>query len=257
MTTKDEIRSWAIYKITSPTGRLYIGKTSDFTGRMASYKRGKAQSQKLLFKSLTKYGFDAHKVEKIDQFESDNNYANGKEMFWIRSFMTHIHSFPEQGGMNLTLGGDGVIGRFIPEKEKERIRSMSYIRNGLPSPRIGLKHSEESRVKMAISQQKRIQGKTHWNVGKERSPETREKLRQINVGKSLGRVYSGDTLERIRIGGLAKQKPVSQYSLDGEFISNHSGMSAASRATGVPLSTIKHIVAGTIPKPKKFIFKLN
>lgn len=125
MIDNQEILNWVIYKITSPTNRVYIGKTKSYYSRFYSYKNYHTQSlkQRMLCYSFDKYGFNAHKIEKIDEFNSDSNFASGKEMFWIRSYMSNYCKHPEMRGMNLTDGGDGNLGWKRPiESSKEIAR---------------------------------------------------------------------------------------------------------------------------------------
>jgi hypothetical protein len=58
-----------IYKITSPTDKVYIGKTTNLKLRVNYYRRLKCKKQPLLFNSLSKYGFDNHKFEVIYEGE--------------------------------------------------------------------------------------------------------------------------------------------------------------------------------------------
>jgi len=91
-----------IYKITSPTGKIYIGQTFNFERRMSSYRSGDCKNQKILFRSLIKYGFKNHKVEIIDNRDSIKELLN-LEKFYIELF----NSYNSENGMNLTRGGDG------------------------------------------------------------------------------------------------------------------------------------------------------
>jgi len=264
---KDNIRDWVIYKITSPSGRVYVGRTSNFKSRMQDYKKKNPKlSQPLIGRSLKKYGFSNHEVVILEKFKGDNEYSSGKEMFWIRSFMSQFHKYPEQRGMNLTMGGEGTIGIFVSEEQKRkssetrkanltdeertRLRNMSYVNNGLPSPRLGKTHTDEVKAKLSAFHT----GKK-WNLGKVRTPEMKEKYRQSSMGKSLGRKYTGEKLERIRKSGLSKRKPILQYDLNHNFIAEHISISQAVKDTHIPQTTIHHILNGRIPKPKKFIFK--
>jgi group I intron endonuclease len=52
-----------IYKITSPTGRIYIGQSVDIENRFRSYKRLDCKGQKKLYRSLCKYGVNSHIFE--------------------------------------------------------------------------------------------------------------------------------------------------------------------------------------------------
>lgn len=62
-----------IYKITSPSGKIYIGQSVDIKRRKNQYKNlnGNIKSQTILYRSLLKYGFDAHKFEIIEECSED------------------------------------------------------------------------------------------------------------------------------------------------------------------------------------------
>ena len=55
-----------IYKITSPTNRIYIGSSNDIYNRWCSYKNLKCKSQTKLYNSLLKYGAENHIFEIIE-----------------------------------------------------------------------------------------------------------------------------------------------------------------------------------------------
>ena len=50
-----------IYKITSPTNKIYIGQSIDIENRFTKYKSLDCKNQVRLYNSLKKYGFDKHK----------------------------------------------------------------------------------------------------------------------------------------------------------------------------------------------------
>ena len=54
-----------IYKITSPSGKVYIGQSRNIKNRKWRYKRLDCKSQVKLYSSFKKYGFDKHKFEII------------------------------------------------------------------------------------------------------------------------------------------------------------------------------------------------
>jgi len=131
---KNDIRNWVIYKVTSPSGRIYIGKTSNYRLRLNQYRKGDNSKQRVLGNSIKKYGFNNHIFEIIDSFESDLGYVNGKEMFWIRSYMANVNKWPKFNGMNLTDGGEGQLGRPHTEETKAKIRAI-IIAKGTPPPK--------------------------------------------------------------------------------------------------------------------------
>jgi group I intron endonuclease len=54
-----------IYKITSPSGKVYIGQAIDIERRWNQYRRLGCKNQSKLYASLNHYGFEAHTFEII------------------------------------------------------------------------------------------------------------------------------------------------------------------------------------------------
>lgn len=69
-----------IYKITSPTNRIYIGQSIDIDIRFLYYKKLKCKNQPLLYRSLLKYGFENHKFEIIEECSIEQ--LNERERYW-------------------------------------------------------------------------------------------------------------------------------------------------------------------------------
>lgn len=105
-----EIRRWTIYKITVPDGGVYVGKTSNLRRRLWQHFNVNSQLNKYLKDSIIKHGWDAHQAIVLDEFNSDDIYAQGKEMFWIRSYMSNRNKWPEMNGLNQTDGGTSLRG---------------------------------------------------------------------------------------------------------------------------------------------------
>ena len=56
-----------IYKITSPSGKIYIGKTNNLRNRICAYRNAqKSNTNTLIYTSIKKYGWDAHVFKVID-----------------------------------------------------------------------------------------------------------------------------------------------------------------------------------------------
>jgi len=79
-----------IYKITSPSGRLYVGKTHDLRKRVNAYKCDVRKNRKdlKLHNSLRKYGWDAHILEVIEEVE--DALLDEREIYWIARFPNTI-----------------------------------------------------------------------------------------------------------------------------------------------------------------------
>jgi hypothetical protein len=73
-----------IYKITSPTNRVYIGQSENIDYRWLDYKRLRCKSQIRLYRSLKKYGFDKHLFQIIE--ECSLKKLNERERYWQEYF---------------------------------------------------------------------------------------------------------------------------------------------------------------------------
>jgi group I intron endonuclease len=69
-----------IYKITSPSGKVYIGQSKALEKRKAEYIRLECKGQPRLYNSIIKYGFTAHTYEIVEEclFEE----LNIRERYW-------------------------------------------------------------------------------------------------------------------------------------------------------------------------------
>lgn len=69
-----------IYKITSPTGRIYIGQSIDIERRFRFYKNINCKRQPILYSSLLKHGVDSHIFEVIE--ECVESLLDIRERYW-------------------------------------------------------------------------------------------------------------------------------------------------------------------------------
>ena len=69
-----------IYKITSPSGRIYIGQSVDIENRRRLYTGHHAKKQTKLYNSFLKYGFINHIFETVE--ECDIEDLNIRERYW-------------------------------------------------------------------------------------------------------------------------------------------------------------------------------
>ena len=58
-----------IYRIISPTGRVYVGQSVDTEKRFSFYRSIACKSQPKLYRSLLKYGHESHVFEVIKECE--------------------------------------------------------------------------------------------------------------------------------------------------------------------------------------------
>jgi hypothetical protein len=108
-----------IYKITSPSGRVYIGQSKDvFRLRVRNYKKETCHSQPLLERSLKKYGWENHTFEIIEECEVED--LNCRERHW-QDFYDVLN-----GGLNCVLQECGELKYKLSENTKNNI-SISRI----------------------------------------------------------------------------------------------------------------------------------
>jgi group I intron endonuclease len=75
-----------IYKITSPSNKIYVGQSINIEKRFGQYKRLDCKKQPKLYNSLVKYGVDIHKFEIIE--ECNLEQLNKREIYWKQYYNT-------------------------------------------------------------------------------------------------------------------------------------------------------------------------
>jgi len=129
-----------IYKITSPSGKVYVGQTTDLPRRKSRYRRLDCKQQPKVFNSIVKYTWELHIFEVIEELiDSDKISLNEREQYWI-SYYDSMNN-----GLNCTGGGDSKI---ISSETIEKIRLSKL---GKPSPNKGRSMSDEQKEKIRIS----------------------------------------------------------------------------------------------------------
>lgn len=199
-----------IYKITSPTGRVYIGQSTNIISRWKAHSPNSKKNH-VLVSSLKKYGKKNHFFEiiKVMPENYSQDLINQYENFYLELYRTfgfrimNIRSAGSKGRhspatkvkMSLALKG-----RVMTPEAKEKLRTFhtgkkmsDETKNKIRLAHIGIKKSEENRIKAA-------KGK----VGKKVAPcseKRKEQLRKANSGKIL----SSGHKEKIRQSLLGKK----------------------------------------------------
>lgn len=191
-----------IYKLTSPSGKVYIGKTVNLNRRLGLYKGLHCKSQRLLHRSLLKYGYDNHKFEILHTLPNDvgNAVLSAYEILYISQYKACGIEL-----LNLTDGGEGLLGKKHTEvtKDKLRIRFSGRQFSELAKARAlehhtGKKVSEETRIKMSESAK-----------GKKKSPETVEKFKQRKGEKRTD--AARERMREAHLGQIPWNKGLSGY----------------------------------------------
>lgn len=177
-----------IYKITSPSGKIYVGQSTNIEKRFTDYKKLNCKYQVKIYRSILKYGFENHIFEII--CECDVLNLNEKEQFYQELFYCI-----GKNGLNckITTSKDKTgylseetklkiknkaLGRNVSKETKEK---MSLSHKGKVGVMLGKKHPEEVKIKISNS----LKGKKRpfANVEFTKSVEWKEKISKILTGK--------------------------------------------------------------------------
>ena len=167
-----------IYKITSPSGKIYIGQSVNILSRISKYKNAKCITQPIILKSILKYGWENHLFEIV--LECDKSELNEKERYYQELF-----NCIGKNGLNCMLTNtstktgkarqetiDKLKGRKLPESTRQKMRDR--------------KTSDETKLKLSIASTGRIVSK-----------KTRDKISESNKGKKRSQEYIDKMKQRI------------------------------------------------------------
>ena len=226
-----------IYKITSPSGKIYIGQTTNFTKRKNYYKNGAKPYQVRIHNSLQKYGYDAHSIEFIEQCLVEN--LNERERYW-----QDFYDVIGENGLNCRLTETKDKSGFISDESKSKMSEARQNRiltdkekYRLKSLFLGRKHTEETRLKMSESAKGRKFTKEHI-----------AKLPQNQKGKYRPKASEATKIKQSLNSG--KSKIVYQYTINGMFIDEYRNVSEAQRCLGI--KNISSAALGKIPSSGGF-----
>ncbi|HET8688619.1 MAG TPA: GIY-YIG nuclease family protein [Methanosarcina sp.] len=157
---------YSIYRITNLiTNKVYIGFTSNPTARWGSHcseskNKNSKNAQKILYQSMRKHNIENFIFDVIYQSKDAEHTKNVMENYFITEYNSYI-DFPNSGGYNMTLGGDGLVG-YTPSKETCEQISISLIGNTNGSGNKGKSKSKRHRANIGLA----LVGRAAWNKGK-------------------------------------------------------------------------------------------
>jgi group I intron endonuclease len=122
-----------IYKITSPSNRIYIGQSVNIEKRIKYYKYGYSVKQRRLNASLNKYGYDNHIFEIVQECEKSE--LQERERYW-----QEYYNVLGEKGLNCELT---TCNNFRRELSLDSKKLISIKNKGENNGMYGHKHSEE------------------------------------------------------------------------------------------------------------------
>lgn len=211
-----------IYKIISPSGKIYIGQTGNSDERLYHYKKLNCKDQVRLYRSLKKYSWDNHIFDIIEKCNIDE--LNCRERYW-----QDFYNVIGKSGLNCKLTPCGEKRTEISLETKQKISNtmkgrkysqerISNVKNSL----IGRKLSQNHKGKLSI-------------ISKERFKDPEIRKRFIETG----------------------MKKVYQYSLDNILINTFRSAAEASLHLSIDSSSISACCRGKRKSAGKFIWSFK
>lgn len=195
--------SIGVYKITSPSGKIYIGQSINIEDRWLIYEKfpNSYKPQRKLYNSLKKYGYNNHIFETLE--ECPESYLDELETWW-KLFYNSV-----EDGLNCNYwDGSPMRGRKFTQEHKDKISQSNK----------GRIFNEEHKQKISITN-KGISRPNSGGKGKSK-PHSQEHC--IKISESLkGKPKSKESIEKrskLMKGRRFQFKPVLQYDLNDNFI---------------------------------------
>lgn len=186
-----------IYKITSPSGKIYIGQSIDIKRRFNLYKRNACKGQPILYRSLIKYGHQSHIFEVL--CECNASELNNKERYYQDLF--------------LAVGSNGLNCMLTKSKDK----SGGHNKNTkllISQKKTGSITSAETKIKLSISLKKNSKAIAErmrtLNTGKKFTDSHKSKISKANKGITKSEEHK----DKLRAANLGKKREFSKIILD-------------------------------------------
>jgi group I intron endonuclease len=213
-----------IYKITSPSGRVYIGQSLNIEVRHNFYKLLHCKSQPYLYNSLKKYGWGNHTSEILEICSIGE--LDKKEVFYKQQFINEY-------------GWDKAL--FCEMYDRGGGPKTQETRNKMSNAKKGTKLPQEVKNKISKS-----------NQGKRLTQETKHKMSKSRTG-GIRTPETRSKMSEIRTKNPYHIKPVIQIKGGREI--EFSSQTEASLITGISIGSISSCCTGRTKSAGGFIWR--
>jgi group I intron endonuclease len=230
-----------IYKIVSPTGKIYIGQSINIKNRKESYRRGHCKQQPKIYNSINKHGWKNHTHEVIEECILDK--LNERETYWKQYYIDQ-YGWDRMLFCELYDNGGG-------PKSKETKQKMKQ-------SHLGKKHSPEVCEKM---RQYHLGKKRPSHVGKNISKSnTGNKKIRVKIRKDIGMPKPDEVKKKMSLAKIGKmstnpKKPILQFSVCGVFIKEWDSITSAGNFLNIPYGNITNCCKGLKKQIGGFVWK--
>ncbi len=223
-----------IYKITSPSNRVYVGSTvQTINARWGVYKSLKCEGQVKLYRSLKKHGVDKHVFEIICECEE-------AEMLKLENYYGRLYNvLDSKCGLNCVLprAGDKYI--TVADETRRKLSESHFIRNKTYVA------TQETRDKIS----KALGGVNHYLYGKHPTETHRQNM-------SKGQKNRAPQSDKTRKITSERQKiAVLQYDLEGNYIQEWPSAKSVMETLKISRSSICACCKGERKKVGGFVWK--
>lgn len=225
-----------IYKITSPSNKIYIGQSIDIEKRFRQYKRLSCKSQVRLYNSIKKYGWDNHKTEIIEYCLLE--HLHEREIYWKQIELNKVNNdwskvlfcglYDKGGGPRSEETKKKISKTSTGQRKSEKTKQKISQSNKGIKRNLGKHHSEEIKNKISQSNKGKIVSdetkakKRVSMLGKTASDETKKKMSISALGKPKSEEHKFNMMKNrsnvIKGVVLSNNKNINQYNLEGNFI---------------------------------------
>lgn len=236
-----------IYKITSPSNKIYIGQSKNITYRFHIYKILHCKNQPKLYNSLIKYGSENHIFEILE--ECPESYLDELETWW-KLFYNSVEDGLNCGYWDKSISKSKEVRLKISKTKKNNTFITKEWANNISNGRKGLKHSEKTKLKIK-----------NGNLGKIVSKESKMKMSLSKLGTKRNKE---SILKQIIKKKGKKQplsffkkisKPIIQYDLNMNPIKEWNSIKEASENLKIDSGTLVACLKGRQKTCKGFKWK--
>jgi hypothetical protein len=262
-----------IYKITSPSGKIYIGQAVNIEKRGGSYRRGvNCKNQPRLYASLLKYSFSEHIFEVIEECIVEE--LNTRERHW-----QDFYDVLGPKGLNCRLTTTEDRSGYLSQETRQRLsivkKSFYKSAKGAESRAMQVANTDYAEVARKLRKpviQYTVRGLLikEWNSISEAAEHLQIKIpdittccrgRQQSAAGFIWRYKTGNVEQEIQVGLVGKElqdkkrmkKVIMQYSLEEEIVTEWPSIREAIRSTGI--KTIGDCLQGRQSQAGGFIWK--
>jgi group I intron endonuclease len=142
-----------IYKITSPTSKVYIGQSIDIHQRWKFYSFFNCKNQIQLYNSLKKYGYKKHKFEILETCSIDE--LDHREIYWKNYYLDKFNNnWKKVLFCKLYDSGGGPLNENIKQKISKSLLGKNKTpthKNNISKARTGMSFTQQHKDNMSSS----------------------------------------------------------------------------------------------------------